>query len=111
MSTKGSGHARWMRWTSLLVLILTAVVVGFAISLSGRDHATAVAVLSMPWFGVPVLAFVVISAWHMYLGLQVVIDDYVHDFAARRVAHVINALAASLIALTGAVALLRLMVG
>ena len=111
MSGKGSTHARWMHLTSIATLVLTAIVTGFAISLTGHDHATAAALLSSPLFAIPLLLFVVIGGFHMYLGMRVIIDDYVHETAARRVAHFFNCAFSLVIVVLGALALARLALG
>ncbi len=59
-----------------MVLILVLVVV--AIMLSGRDYASAVALVGSPWVAVPLGLAVVSVAVHMKIGVQVVIEDYIH---------------------------------
>jgi succinate dehydrogenase / fumarate reductase, membrane anchor subunit len=79
------GVAHW--WTQrvtalLLIPLLLWFVVGL-IAHAGADHAVVVA-----WLGYPVtygLMLVLLAAlfWHASLGLQVVIEDYVHGEGAK----------------------------
>ena len=50
------------------------------------DHTFDVVVvqyLSEPWNWILMAAFAAVSIYHMYLGLQVVIDDYVHTMSVK----------------------------
>lgn len=52
----------------------------FALALRpGYDYATIHAWLSSAWVAVPMVLLVANLAWHVRLGLQVVIEDYQHD--------------------------------
>ena len=46
--------------------------------LAHTDYATARALVGKPWNAVLLIAFVITMFWHAVLGLQVVIEDYVH---------------------------------
>lgn len=49
-----------------------------AVSLIGLDHANARAFLAEPLNATLMLAFVIAMMWHARLGLQVLIEDYIH---------------------------------
>ena len=49
------------------------------LGLAGTSEVTALQFLAHPWNALLMGAFVAISLYHMRLGLQVVIDDYVHS--------------------------------
>jgi succinate dehydrogenase / fumarate reductase membrane anchor subunit len=58
------------------------LVIGFIvvlITLAGRGHATAMQTLGNPLVGILMFLFVASAAYHMKLGMQVIIEDYVHD--------------------------------
>ena len=42
------------------------------------DYASARAIVAKPWNALLLIAFVLTMFWHAVLGLQVVIEDYVH---------------------------------
>ena len=48
------------------------------LSLLHADYATARATVARPWNALLLIAFVLTMFWHAVLGLQVVIEDYVH---------------------------------
>ena len=45
----------------------------------GRNQAGAAQILGSSWVGLILLLFIIASAWHMKIGMQVVIEDYVHN--------------------------------
>lgn len=83
---RGHGSARegaehWWneRVSSLAALLLW---VWFAVSLlrlPAYDHRMISEWLSSPLAAVPMLLLIVATFWHIRLGLQVIVEDYVHD--------------------------------
>ncbi|MCE2491105.1 MAG: succinate dehydrogenase, hydrophobic membrane anchor protein [Alphaproteobacteria bacterium] len=66
----------------LTALALIPLIIWFCISiigLIGTDHVTFTSWLSMPGRAVAMLLLVIATFYHMKLGLQVVIEDYVHE--------------------------------
>lgn len=66
----------------LTALALIPLIIWFCISivgLIGADHATFTSWLSTPGRAVAMLLLVIATFYHMKLGLQVVIEDYVHE--------------------------------
>ena len=53
------------------------------IGLAGTSEVTALQFLAHPWNAMLMAGFVVTALYHAVLGLQVVIDDYVHDAGMR----------------------------
>ena len=76
---KGTGDFIASRVTSVALVVLTLFFVVLVISLSGRPHAEATAALASPVIAVLLIATVLLTAVHMRLGMQVIIEDYVHD--------------------------------
>jgi succinate dehydrogenase / fumarate reductase membrane anchor subunit len=79
----GSAHSGvthfWRQRVSAAALVPLAL--WFAVSalgLIGAHEAATLAFLSQPLNAILMAAFVVILLYHMALGLQVVIDDYIH---------------------------------
>jgi len=80
----GAGHTGtttfWhQRLTSVAGVPLTIAVVIIAIALLGRSHAAAVQILGSPLVAIILLLFILNTAYHMWIGLQEIIVDYVHD--------------------------------
>ena len=83
---RGLGAARdgtrdfWhMRVTSVALVPLSIAFVLIAVSLLGRNHAAVVQILGSPLIAMLMLLFIGTNAYHMWLGMQDIIVDYVHD--------------------------------
>jgi len=75
---EGTTHFWRQRLTALANIPLTLFLVWLITRLAGADRVEMIALLDNPIVaGLIILALVVIF-WHMALGLQVVIEDYVH---------------------------------
>ena len=81
-SAKAGTHHWWhQRLTagSNLLLVTWAVVSLFRLPL--HDYKALVLWLSTPWVSVGLILAIVSVFYHLRLGLQVVIEDYQHDFS------------------------------
>jgi succinate dehydrogenase / fumarate reductase membrane anchor subunit len=79
------GVAHWwaQRLTALALIPLGIWLVASLVCLAGADHAAIAQWLSSP-FTLGALALTIFTAfYHAVLGLQVVIEDYVHGHAAK----------------------------
>jgi succinate dehydrogenase / fumarate reductase membrane anchor subunit len=77
-SHSGTGHFWRERVTSVALIPLSLWFAYVMMGLAGTNEVTMVQYLAHPWSAILMAAFVVTSLYHMSLGLQVVIDDYVH---------------------------------
>jgi succinate dehydrogenase / fumarate reductase membrane anchor subunit len=76
----GEGVSHWwvQRVTAIALIPLT---LWFVVSILGKplhDHAAMVQWLGRPWVAVFTILLAITLAWHSWLGVQVVIEDYVH---------------------------------
>ena len=79
-SAKSGAHHWWLeRLTSVSTLVLFVWVLVALLRLPALDHETVREWLSSPLAAVPMLLLIVSTFWHLKLGLQVVIEDYVHE--------------------------------
>lgn len=76
----GTGHWWVQRLTAIALLLLTPWFVWLAIGLAGADQFAVRHALGGPLNASLMLAFVLSLFWHAQLGLQVVIEDYVHGW-------------------------------
>ncbi len=109
----GSAHSGVHHWwvqrvTAAALVILGAWFVVLVLSLLGADYATARATLMQPWNALLMIAFLLAMFWHAALGLQVVIEDYVHTRWKEVVALVAVYFLAVLGALASVLAVLRI---
>lgn len=107
----GTEHFWLQRLTAVANLPLTLVFVGVVIALSGSSHAGATAILGNPWIAILLLLFVLAGAVHMKIGMQVIIEDYVHDDLWKLAALMANAFFAIVVGLASAFALLKISFG
>ena len=79
-SAHSGAHHWWIeRLTSISTLLLFFWLGASLLTLPALDHQTIVGWLSSPTAAVPMLLLIVSTFWHLKLGMQVVIEDYVHD--------------------------------
>jgi succinate dehydrogenase / fumarate reductase membrane anchor subunit len=79
-SAKSGVHHFWMQRLTAVALI--PLVIWFAVSLvmlSGADYGMARSWLSSPFVMVLLILTICIGLYHGQLGMQVVIEDYVHN--------------------------------
>ena len=115
---RGLGAARdgtqdfWhMRVTSVALVPLSIAFVLIAVSLLGRNHAAVVQILGSPLIAMLMLLFIGTNAYHMWLGMQVIIEDYVHDEMLKLVTLMANTFFSCAIGITGTFAILKLSFG
>jgi succinate dehydrogenase / fumarate reductase membrane anchor subunit len=77
-SQSGVGHWWTQRVTAAALVLLGAWFVVTVLCLLHADYTTARAAVAKPWNALLLIAFVLTMFWHAVLGLQVVIEDYVH---------------------------------
>ena len=86
-TARGLGSAKdgvnhwWMqRITAVALLVLLPWFIYFAVSLIGADHSTVRAMIAQPLNATLLVSFIIALYWHARLGLQVVVEDYVHGW-------------------------------
>ncbi len=78
-SAKSGTHHWWMqRLTAVALVPLSLWFVASLIALATADHATVIAWLHSPLVAILCCALIVAIFYHGQLGLQVVVEDYVH---------------------------------
>ena len=75
----GTGHFWHQRVTSVAGIPLTIALVLIVIALMGRSHAAVVQILGSPLIAIVMLLFIINTAYHMWIGMQEIILDYVHE--------------------------------
>jgi succinate dehydrogenase / fumarate reductase membrane anchor subunit len=83
-SARAGSHHWWaQRLTALALVPLTLWFIFSVIHLSGATHQVVIEWLSGPLTLGLMLALIVATFHHLQLGVQVVIEDYVHDERAK----------------------------
>jgi succinate dehydrogenase / fumarate reductase membrane anchor subunit len=99
------------RITAVAMALLMVPVVVVVMMLLGRNQAGAAQILGSPVVAIILLLFIVASSWHMRIGLQVVIEDYVHQETVKLVAIMANYFFSFAVALASIYAILKLSSG
>ena len=107
----GTEHFWHQRLTAMANIPLTIAFVVVVASLMGRNHAAVVQILGSPFVAVLMLLFILSATIHMRIGMQVIIEDYVHDDFAKFTLLIANTFFAIVVALTSAFAILKLSFG
>ncbi|HVH81541.1 MAG TPA: succinate dehydrogenase, hydrophobic membrane anchor protein [Stellaceae bacterium] len=105
---EGVEHWWRQRTTALLLVPLTLWFVIVVISLIGADRAAMIAWMHNPAAAVLMILLIVATFYHAALGLQVVIEDYVHGEATKLATLVVMRLLCILFVLRGVLAVLKL---
>jgi len=75
----GTSHFWHQRVTAVANVFLVTAFVVILVSLLGRSHAAVIQILASPFVAIVMLLMIGSVTYHMKLGMQVVIEDYVHD--------------------------------
>ena len=104
----GTGHFWRQRLTAVANVPLSIAFVFIVIGLLGRNHAAVVQILGSPLVAVIMLLFILSITTHMRIGMQVIIEDYVHDETAKLALLMANTFFAVAVGLASAFAILML---
>jgi succinate dehydrogenase / fumarate reductase membrane anchor subunit len=105
---QGAGHWWVQRLTSVALVPLGCWFLVSLLALPSLDHATVVVWLSGTATSLLMILFVLVAVWHSQLGIQVVIEDYVHDEGMKTVALALVSFAHFALAAAGVLAILRI---
>ena len=108
---EGTTHFWRQRLTAMANIPLVTASFILIVSLIGKPHAEVAATLSSPFAAALLLLLIVSITVHMRLGVQAVIEDYIHSEGARIAALVANTFFAVVIAALSGVAILKLALG
>lgn len=108
-----SGTHHWLvqRLTSIALLPLTVWFLYAALALVGGEYADARSFLAQPWNAVLMAAFVLMLFYHAKLGIQVILEDYVHLRWLEVTSQMINLFACAFAALVALFAIVRIALG
>jgi len=104
----GAGHWWVQRVTAVALVPLTIWFVLSLASLPLADHAAVTAWMRQSLHAVPLSVLILTLCWHARLGVQVVLEDYVHHHAIKVTSLLLSTFLHALLASTGVFAVLRI---
>jgi succinate dehydrogenase / fumarate reductase, membrane anchor subunit len=108
---EGTGHFWLQRLTAVSNVPLILFLIGLLVALNGADYTTVRGALGNPFVAL-MLALAFLSVLnHMRLGMQVIIEDYVHDELPKYAALMSNTFFSCAIGLAAVFAVLKLSFG
>jgi succinate dehydrogenase / fumarate reductase membrane anchor subunit len=108
---EGTDHFWHQRLTSVAGILLLPFAIWIVLTLIGADYDTAKRTLGNPIIAILLMLFVVTNVIHMRLGMQVVIEDYVHGEGSKMVLLMLNTFFSILVGLACVFAILKLSFG
>ena len=113
LGSAGGGSEHW--WTQRLTAVaLVPLGIWFALSLGSIDltsHAAVVAWMQRPLTAVFLLLTVITIVYHSYLGVQVVVEDYVHSQGSKVTVLILSAFAHAFLLIAALFAILKVAFG
>jgi succinate dehydrogenase / fumarate reductase membrane anchor subunit len=103
----GTEHFWLQRLTAVANVPLTLAFVVICLMLAKRDYAGAIALVGNPFVAIILIAFLVSACIHMRLGMQVIIEDYIHAEGAKISLLMLNTFFTVLMGLAAIYAILR----
>jgi succinate dehydrogenase / fumarate reductase, membrane anchor subunit len=107
----GTGHFWYQRVTAIANIPLTIAAVIILITLLGRNQAATAQILGSPAIAIIMLLFIASITTHMRLGMQVIIEDYVHDDSSKLTLLMANTFFSVAVGLASAYGILKLSFG
>jgi succinate dehydrogenase membrane anchor subunit len=110
-SHSGTSDFWRQRLTAVAMTLLILPVIVIVLMLLGRNQAGAAQILGSLPIAIIMLLFIIASAWHMKIGMQVVIEDYVHNEKLKLASIMANNFFSFAVALASIYAILKLSSG
>jgi succinate dehydrogenase / fumarate reductase membrane anchor subunit len=96
------------QFSGFILALLTPYVVVLLIIYAGKSYNEVITAMRSMWVAPPLLAFILVSTYHMYIGMRVVIEDYVHSEGLKLVSMAANWIFSAGLAVVCSFAVLRL---
>jgi succinate dehydrogenase / fumarate reductase membrane anchor subunit len=107
----GTEHFWRQRLTAVANVPLTIAFVLIVVSLLRRNHAAAQQILGSPLVAIVILLFIGSVTYHMRIGMQVIIEDYIQGEIAKLTLLMLNTFFTIAVGLAAAYAIFKLSFG
>ena len=92
MSGNGTAHFMQQRLTAMANVPLVLFLLWFIVMHLGTSRVDVVGSIGNPVVGFLLVASMASILWHMWLGMQVIIEDYMHDAGSLKLSMMLNTL-------------------
>jgi succinate dehydrogenase / fumarate reductase membrane anchor subunit len=111
-SAHGGTEDFWViRVTGAAAFLLSIAAAAAILAAVGRSYADVVGILGSPLVAAGLALLIVASAIHMRIGMQEIIEDYVHGERVKILATVANTFFSAAVGAVGVIAVIKLAVG
>ena len=108
---EGTGHFISQRLTAIALIVLGPLFIYPFAKVLGQGHEAVLALYAHPYHAIIAIGFFLVGFHHLRLGVQVVIEDYVHGERKRMILLILNALSWRGFAVAGAFAVAKIAFG
>jgi succinate dehydrogenase / fumarate reductase, membrane anchor subunit len=108
---EGAEHFWRQRLTAVANIFLVSFLIWLLVTHVGADHAAVKRTLAKPHVAIPLLLLVLSGLVHMRIGMQTIIEDYVHSEGRKVAALMLNSFFACAVGLICVFAVLKLSFG
>jgi len=108
---EGTQQFLQQRLTAVANLVLVCFAIWLLATLAGADYAAVRSILSLATYAIALLLLVLSWVVHMRIGMQTIIEDYVHSEGRKALALMLNSFFTVAVGLTCAYAVLKLSFG
>jgi succinate dehydrogenase membrane anchor subunit len=107
----GTTHWWHQKVTAVALIPLFVIAIAYVVSLVGADYERVRYILSLPFTTIVMLLLIGATFYHLKLGLQVVIEDYIHVEVTKMALLLLNSFFCAVVGLAAALAVLKLAFG
>ncbi len=104
----GTGHFFGQRISGMALALLGGCFMCCLFVTTDFSHAAVLSAIAQPLNGVMLLLLTITLAWHSYLGVQVVVEDYVHSAGVKFVALIFSRFVHTVLAAAAVYAILKI---
>ena len=108
---EGTGHFWKQRLTAIANIPLILFFIGLLISLNGASYEETRATLSNPFVALPLILALLSVLYHMRLGMQIIVEDYIQAEGLKLLVLILNTFFAIVVGVVSIFALLKLAFG